>query len=212
MTSVALAWSSAFDSDLETCRRGQSNRKPEYEPQAYYNGTRPALIYRSYLTLRTETGELVYGPDSYPLRDLQFDFSRERDPLQKRINRWLRQIARSEGHDVPFEEDDIQPQYFTGPVWQEWGKNDWVCAVEALGPLGPFEPDPLAVDEASDPKLKADFIFVEKTARKRKMTEKDARRLHIVFRVQVYFVLCRVAYSHRAYFIGTNRRKAQENQ
>lgn len=164
------------------------------------------------LTLCTETGELVCGPDSYPLRDLQFDFSRERDPLQKRINRWLRQIARSEGHDVPFEEDDIQPQHFTGPVWQEWGKNDWVCAMEAFGPLAPLEPDPLSLDEASDPKLKADFNFVEKTARKRKMTEKDARRLHIVFRVQVYFALCRVTRSHRAYFIGTNGRKAQENQ
>lgn len=163
MTSVALAWSSVFDSDRDTFRKGQSKQKPEYEPQAYDN----------------DKGELLHNPDAYSLRDLQYDFSRDRDPLQKRVNRWLRQIARSEGQDIPFEEDDIQPQFFTGPVWQEWAQSGWISTAESPGP---FEPDPLSGDEASDPKLKADFKFVEKTARKRKMTEKDARRLHIVFR------------------------------
>ncbi|GJJ13908.1 hypothetical protein Clacol_008165 [Clathrus columnatus] len=167
MSSVALQWSSAFNSDRETWCKGETSKtkKPEYTPQAYYNGT--------------EKGEPVWGLDLYPLQQVQLDISRERDPLQKRINRWLRQIGRAEGHDIPFHEDDVQQMEFTGPVWQEWGTtNDWLRAIEESGHL---DPDPLA-DQVSDPKLIADFNFVEKAAKRRKLSERDSRRLHIVFR------------------------------
>lgn len=116
-------------------------------------------------------------------------------------------MARADGHDIPFEEDDVRQEHFTGPVWQEWGTaNDWLRAIEESGHL---DPDPLA-NQVSDPKLIADFEFVEKTAKKRKMTEKDARRLHIVFRVRWPMYILSWFVSHIGDVV-VNGRKNQKN-
>lgn len=64
------------------------------------------------------------------------------------------------------------------------GAVDWDDAAKEMAHL---EPDPHA-NEVVDPKLVANFHFVEKTARKRKLSSWEARRLHLFFRVSAFLL------------------------
>ncbi|KIJ38476.1 hypothetical protein M422DRAFT_69073 [Sphaerobolus stellatus SS14] len=101
-----------------------------------------------------------------------------REGVTKRVKRWLKCVAKAEGIQYTPEEDTEDEGEngwgsFEAPV-----ETGWVTAVnECVN----NEPDPLA-DEVVDPKLVANFHFVEKTAKKRKLSAWEARRLHLFFR------------------------------
>lgn len=100
-----------------------------------------------------------------------------REGLTKRVTRWLRAVARAEGIECEGE-DDPEPQL--EEVWGmvTEGPMDWDDAAKEMAHIAP---DPHA-DEVVDPKLVANFHFVEKMARRRKLSSHQARRLHLFFR------------------------------
>lgn len=103
-----------------------------------------------------------------------------REGYKLRIRRWLRQIAKAEGREGPAEDEEDQTPRLEKRGWSYVAVGDW-----ASYPSVNDRPDPNA-EYMVDPKLLANFQFVEKTARKRKLSEWDSRRLHIVFRVGHY--------------------------
>jgi len=160
MSSVALWQPSDFDFDATSSTKYANLAEPP-PPEPTYD----------------ETGLLNWGLDILPFDALQYDRTRDKEPLKKRVTRWLRDVAKEEGIELEPEE----PEPVRLPVVDA---NGWQCTVDwvdALNDHAHLEPDPLA-NVVADPRLVAQFHFVEKTARARKMTEKESRRLHIFFR------------------------------
>ncbi|KAF8506192.1 hypothetical protein BU17DRAFT_71374 [Hysterangium stoloniferum] len=157
MSSVALWQPSNFDFDATSSTR-RANPPPEPPP--------PEAIYVD--------GVLNWGLDLLPFDNLRWDRTREKEPLKKRVTRWLRAVAKEEGIELEPEE----------PVPESSDQNGWYVSgdwTEILADCPYIPPDPLA-NVVTDPRLVAQFRFVERTARARKMTEKEGRRLHIFFR------------------------------
>ena len=135
------------------------------------------------------SAENNWGFSFEPYERLRYEFPRRVDPLDKRVRRWIRGIARAEGFETDTEEED-EPEC---DYWREWTTRrdtwelpayDWAVKEPWLDP----NPPPEESERGGDPRPAADFKFVEKVARARGLT-KDRRRLHAFYRVRLSCVL-----------------------
>jgi len=145
-----------------------------------------------------------WGLSFEPYQRLCEDVYKRPDPLEKRVGRWMRGMARAEGLEVESEEED-EPEFDFWPdcttTGNSWGlpPHDWTvpaCDWHAQGgdwklQAGDWKRpptqwtipvDPLANAKGGDPRPAADYKFVEKVAKMSGLT-KERRRLHAFFRV-----------------------------